>query len=441
MVASVAARAAQTTAGFFAVLVFGVFCANYPKRPNQLISPGDNKVLGKLTMLVMSPLLLSVTLAEGFEHELAVDMAVMLGWAALSVALCITVGYVAATVVAVPKSFRDEFMVGSAFNNAFAAPVIMMQTLCQQDPLDTATFGADGDISCEDRALTWITVYTTGWIVLFFGVAYPWLMPSVATGAGDELGCKATANAVMAKMLNPNLVASLLGVGAGAIGPLQTALFEGELVWLSSAVKTLGQPCVGLSALIVGTTLGQTCNRLWARRPAGCCGMEAPRALAPAARPTKAFGFAVQTNAGATGPGELEEPADEALPSTKVLAAFVATRMVLCPAAGIALVYFLADTLITSASDEDARLIKLVLVLEAVVPSADFVILTCTVAGRTSAAQALALAYLFQYLVGVLTWTAATGFALDWIYGSVDGSGDAAAQGLNASCCVCNASS
>ena len=85
---SVLGRAVQTTAGFLAVLCFGVFCANYPKRPNQLINPVNLRFLGKVTMLVLSPLLLGVTLAEGFSHDLIADMGVILLWATLSVALC-----------------------------------------------------------------------------------------------------------------------------------------------------------------------------------------------------------------------------------------------------------------------------------------------------------------------------------------------------------------
>jgi len=62
----------------------------------------------------------------------------------------------------------------------------------------------------------------------------------------------------------------------------------------------------------------------------------------------------------------------------------------------------------------DARLIKLVLVLEAAVPSADFLIVTSQRAGRATGAQALAIGYLFQYLIGVLTLTIATGLGLGW---------------------------
>ena len=35
----------------------------------------------------------------------------------------------------VPRNFKREFMCGVAFPNALAAPVIMMETLCRQQPL------------------------------------------------------------------------------------------------------------------------------------------------------------------------------------------------------------------------------------------------------------------------------------------------------------------
>jgi hypothetical protein len=117
---------------------------------------------------------------------------------------------------------------------------------------------------------------------------------------------------------------------------------------------------------------------------------------------------------------------EEPLPDMRVIAAFVFTRMVLCPLFGVGLVYMFGDRLIQSKDPNDAKLIKLILVLEAAVPSADAVIITCQQAGRTVGSQGLALAYLLQYLVSIVTLTTATTFAIGWIYGDDVEAADAA---------------
>jgi predicted permease len=86
-------------------------------------------------MLVLSPVLLTATLAKGFSNALAVDMMVLMGWAALNIASCLTIAAIVATLFRVPRSFRDEFLVGCAFQNAFTAPVMMVRhSICHAVP-------------------------------------------------------------------------------------------------------------------------------------------------------------------------------------------------------------------------------------------------------------------------------------------------------------------
>ena len=47
-------------------------------------------------------------------------------------------------------------------------------------------------------------------------------------------------------------------------------------------------------------------------------------------------------------------------------------------------------------------------------PSADSAIVLCQQTGRSRQAEALAMAYIYQYLLGILTVTAALAFAMWW---------------------------
>jgi hypothetical protein len=287
------------------------------------------------------------------------------------------------------------------------------------EPLQSTLFGPNEDVTCEDRVLTWITVYTTGWVLIFFGVAYPWLMKpppldAANGGGGGEAeaeerppsSCTTTITSFLSNIANPNMIGSFIGVAAGAITPFQTALFNGRMVWLSSAMVTLGTPTIGLSALIVGTTLGQTVYRLWVSFRKGGEGSRFGLKGSVEKGPDDGgaavnildnddlieekfgvgeFGDDAATTDGATRndrgiiPIEDEDKAPDELPlpSITVILALVVTKMVLCPMAGIAMIYFLADVVIRDADVLDTQLIKLVLILEAAVPSADFVIVTC----------------------------------------------------------------
>lgn len=55
---------------------FGAFCANYPARPNQYITSDGLAVVAKITMNLLSPVLVFVTLAEGISLDVMKDVGV-----------------------------------------------------------------------------------------------------------------------------------------------------------------------------------------------------------------------------------------------------------------------------------------------------------------------------------------------------------------------------
>ena len=278
------------------------------------------------------------------------------------------------------------------------------------------------------------------------------------------------------KMINGPIVGTAVGFTAGLIPSVQDALFDGPLIWLSSSAKTLGTPVVGLSALIVGATLGQTilriansnpklgriCKRLYCNvhpKPVQLVDNAVGFAVQPPVDNAVGYEFAVALSeeeqnktadsvvvsfGSAAEDTDVDEEFDRALPSLAApvatlakedelpsawtIGTFVFSRMVICPAISCAMVWTFSDRFINSADPNDEKLIKLVLMLESASPSADILIMVCQAAGRTTAAQALAVAYLAEYLLGVLTQTAATALAVGWVYGDSFGLEEAAAM-------------
>lgn len=334
-------------------------------------------------------------------------------WGAGTSAVCAVIAALVATAVKAPPSFRPEFIVGSSFCNSLTAPLVMMQTLCRQDPFLSIGYGEDGSISCEDRSTTYIFVYTIGWMLLFFGIGYPWILtlgPSSMDAEPPAALAASRAGAVrevFRKVFNPCMVACWIGYTIGVISPVQDEFFssDGRLLWASSAATTLGLPTVGLFALLVGATLGNTGRRwLYPDKPPGKKRLYSDTEV-PADR--GGFGFAAAQ--------QQPQPDEVRRPSTRVVGAFVFTRMVLCPAVTVALIYTLSGAVLTANKDE-TKLAQLVMILEAVVPSADTVIATVTMAGRTVGSEALAVAYLWQYLFGAVSLTAGTAFGMAWLH-------------------------
>eukprot|EP00729_Bicosta_minor_P008754 gene8754-20663_t len=387
MVAStvIAVRAVQTTASFLMTLSFGAFCANYPSRPKQYITSEGLAVISKITMNLLSPILVFVTMAEGVSLEVMKDVGILIGWSGVNVILCTFIALPLTYIFKVPANFKYEFLFGISFPNALAAPVVMMETLCRQQPLVDEIYGEEGTITCVDRALTWIMIYTAGWIFMFFGVVYPVLMPSegdtdgttTTTGGGDERGWRSKVWSAMGQVINGNIIATVLGTTTDL-----TEMFDGGLLWFSSSMTTLGTPIVGLSALIVGATLGQTLHRL-ATTSAFCakyCCQSCTAADDDVSTGDDDKSGAVSSDGDRSSKRDQEkgegDADDDKLPSFWIITLFVLTRIVICPAVCCALVWGVGDRVITSSDPADAQLIKLVLILEAIVPSADFVIVS-----------------------------------------------------------------
>eukprot|EP00729_Bicosta_minor_P007438 gene7438-708_t len=144
---AVASIAVQTTAGFLATLVFGACCSNYPaKRP--VISPELLRGLVALTMSVLAPLLFAVTLAEGMSSTLLEDMGVIMIWSTCNILLCAIIGFCVMKAVGIPDNFRNEFVIGCAFQNSCAAPTAAAAAANTDDtgePSSSLSVSSDAD--------------------------------------------------------------------------------------------------------------------------------------------------------------------------------------------------------------------------------------------------------------------------------------------------------
>jgi len=102
------------------------------------------------------------------------------------------------------------------------------------------------------------------------------------------------------------------------------------------------------------------------------------------------------------------------LMSVHVLLALAIGKTVLAPILNVLAVVLLADTVIPESPDRP--LIKLVLMLQAAVPSSDTTIVLAQQHGRVAVAETLAAAYLLQYGLSVVSMSTCIGIAVNTFF-------------------------
>eukprot|EP00038_Savillea_parva_P023521 m.41312 g.41312 ORF g.41312 m.41312 type:complete len:490 (-) comp6117_c0_seq1:168-1637(-) len=440
-----------------------------PPPTHHDVSDAGANIINRLLMRVIAPLIVVATVGSTVSAAmLAQEGWLLVVWSLVFLIINFTVSSGIAKAVGIPPVFRDEFVMASTFPNALAAPLVMMTTLCRQEPFADQNFAADDgadEIECEEQSLTYLFIYTTGWIIIFFATAYPHVL-GPPPSAEPVTWPRAIARR-LAGVANVNVLAAVVGIGIGLWPALKDELFtsSGSLLWASSAALTLGGPLVGLSSIIVGATLGQTLRRVWLNYKSRKTIQMSHTLQAPDVYAGGSDSVALTTRGSVTvfeaeatlddfpednpvpvgssadkgvgaGAGRLDDTsggggggavdvgpdadAVSAVPPDRPLvrhqAVLVLTRMVLCPLICLVVLrHTVGDMIPSGVTTINGKLLRLLLVLEAVVPSADFVIVLCIQGGRTVAAEALAATFLFEYMLGIVTITIGVAYAMVWI--------------------------
>ena len=274
--------------------------------------------------------------------------------ATAQIGIAFAVALVARRVVRPPAYLHRAFLCALVFQNSSALPLIIARGLA----------GADGFAALAIH----IFLYNVGWQTTFwtFGAAYL---------QGDEESA-ATDSSVLAPlrkgMRQPMLIASFVGITIGLAPPLQSALFDadGVLHSMGQAAEVLAAAGVPVVTCVIAGTLGKSLLRNSAALLSAWRG-------APAA---------------AEGESAL---------SLRVIFMLCFCRLVVVGA-----IQFAGTSAIFAFVFPDADpLMKLAVLLECCVPSANMVIVTLQTAGKKVAAEELSVAYIIMYVASLLTMT------------------------------------
>lgn len=467
-------RGVQTTLTYVSVLFIGAALTIYPKQ-DPLLDPSVCKKLGRITMVIFMPSLIAVSLGQNLSIDLMANGAwVLSAWGLVHIMVNFLIALAVRCVVQPPKFFQTEFVLALISTNGLGLPLILMEPLCQTEPLSNMNFGSDGEQDAFQRATAFLFIYNLVWIVYLMGVCSYNLKPP-STGSEDS-------NSFMTFVVDSNppaMVAAYVGMGIGLVQPVREVFFgeEAELLFVASSARLISGPMIGVLSLLVGSTLGNTAIAfLKSRTEAMGCGPSSSknRESAEVGAVVEAYqldgtgkqvtdSMQVVTDSPVINPGSQASPAsgspcssgrsccapaadlsptsqntitspvkdvpiedvvveagDELVEDTDAemsgwqMASFVLVKMVLMPVVNVTLVLIGADlTIPNTMSENDRKLMKFILVLECAGPSADTVMGICLQFGKFRSCEILSRAYLLQYLLGTLTITVAVcvGFA------------------------------
>ena len=356
---SVLGTAAGAVAQVILIAFVGVVAAFFP-REQPLLTPEALRPISRIANDIFLPFLSAAVLGARINGA-----ALRQDWVLLPAGLCVTVlGYAVADVTALlarpSPALLPALRVAVAHPNAFALPLLLLRYLCER-PVVNAEFDGD-DEECLERGAAKLCVFLTAWHVIFWTYAYSTL-ERIDGGAGREASARLWLRRVL---LQPNMIGVYAGVLIG-VSPLRRLLFFGAtpLRPLGLAVETLGEPVVATTVLIMAAALAN--------------GEKRRRRAKDAAEPEGG--------------------------AARAALWFVVVKLVVIPAIGYPLVSLLPRL-------PGGELTKLVLLLELAMPGAQTVLVTLNALGQGHVAEAIAPAYLAQYLSAVLTLTAFTAWAL-----------------------------
>lgn len=423
--------------------------------------------LSKLSVNVFLPALVVSSLAKGLNPALLRSAWSLPLIAMADIALAAGVVTLVIRWMKPPGHLRRPWIAAMVFQNSSALPLMIGKALSQQAPFKS-------DPSAFEKYTIAVFIYNIGWQLTFWTVGFqyittvdrPELSPAATVAVANQswfsvaghnlkLGCTRL-------FQSPVVLACFTGLVVGLIPPVQRAMFGsgGWLRFIGTTLETLGGAAVPVVTLVVSATLGKAILRMsdvhvaevaaparslkpatagddpeltmglvvpdfgdeefednqdWADSSPGSAGLRLGGRSRPALRsdsdsgddPGVVGGVALHgSGAGRRAKGPVPE-ALTPLPARSVLVTLGMIRLGLIGVIQFVVTAFVfLPTLVPGAGS----MMKLVLLIECCVPSANMVIVACQQAGLQRAAEDLSAAYVVMYgfmFVGLLFYVMA----------------------------------
>ena len=410
----------------FLVGSVGYFGALYPER-DPFLSPPALKTLSRLSNFVLIPPIIISSIASSISVNKLSRMGILIFFSfitiSLSYILAFTLGrYIVGNTVKPRLKHALAIAIGSP--NIVSFPLMVIQTLCTQPDLNQDYNYSSSQCFAEGTSMLFI--YSIGWNFIFWSYGYPGLA-SLHTMSDDpipdvnhwyksisfshsEISIPELYSWVKNVLLSQNMVAIYAAIFIGLIDPLRDQIFGSNTVLspIGQSLITLGQPVVCLSSLVMYASLARV--KLFTRD-----------------HQTSDYEVFTENNSQDTEVHNMEERmvgssqhiedgSDSETPFEQPhwranLALFVCRLII----PGFVVFPILEIFVQSGWISKSERLLQFVIVLEAVAPPAQTLIVSLNQLGLIDIAGSMAYLYIFQYFATIFTITAWVTFTLSVI--------------------------
>ena len=424
---NVFAAAATTVLCLFLLNFVGILM--YYKK---LLSQPILKQLSVMCTSVFFPCLIVSKLSKSLSVELLSSAFVLPVFAFLQILFALGIAFIVSKIMFIPKHLKRIFITSSSFHNSNAFPLVIAQALSSQYP-----FNKDPD-SFEKMA-TYVFIYVLGWSAIFWtwGFGYLSVNENVINNDQNKQKIDNSWKFIITKgFLNPPMIANYVAFIIGLILPLKN-LFHGDaapLAFITNTVDILGQPAVGIVTLIISGTLGKVIIQYIERRNNHKKKTNGENEneniklkVEKEEEKPPSIGRDGQENAVNKNPlvnikkegkkdSSVKQKMEEPSYSTAwLIAKLCFLRVIIIGSLQFTFVALLIPVVLPQNIDP---LIKLILLIECIPPSANLNLVVSQMAGNIKAAEFLALAYVFMYLLMLITMMFYLSIAIFLVYGS-----------------------
>ena len=410
----------------FLVGSIGYFGALYPER-DPFLSPQALKTLSRLSNCVLIPPIIIYSIASSISVNKLSRMGILVFFSiitiSLSYVLAFTLGrYIIGNTVKPRLQHALTIAIGSP--NIVSFPLMVIQTLCTQPDLNQDYSNSSSQCFAEGTSMLFI--YSIGWNLIFWSYGYPGLAslhtmtdePSseikswyqLIDFTHSELSIPEIFTWIKHVLFSQNMVAIYVAIFIGLIDPLREQIFGSNTVLapIGEALMTLGQPVVCLSSLVMYASLAKV--KLFRREPQTA---DYKAFAEDTSHDTENLTTEERVTGSSPHPHE-EKDSDTPFeqPHWRANVALFICRLII---PGIVVFPILEMFVQGGWISQSERLLQFVIVLEAVAPPAQTIIVSLNQLGLLDIAGSMAYLYIFQYFATILTITAWVTFTLSVI--------------------------
>ena len=412
----------------FLVGSVGYIGALYPKH-DPFLAPSSLRTLSRLTNFVLIPPIIISSIASSISTSQLSRMGILIFFSFITIGISYLLAFTLGTLI-VGKTLKPrlKYALGIAIGspNIISFPLMVIQTLCTQADLNQDYNHSSSQ--CFSEGTSMLFIYSIGWNLIFWSYGYPGLA-SLHTMTDEALpvanSWKKMVNFLYSDdlvpetyswarkvLLSPNMVAIYIAIFIGLIDPLRNQIFGSNTVLspIGESLITLGQPVVCLSSLVMYASLAKV--KLFN-------GHEQTSDYKIFSEESTSHDLEEHSNQGDmvtrsshTHEGGSENGDHFEQPHWRANVALFICRLII---PGI-IVFPILEVFVHSGwINQSERLLQFVIILEAVAPPAQTIIVSLNQLGLLDIAGSMAYLYIFQYFATILTITAWVTFTLSVI--------------------------